>query len=84
MKKQQKQTETTVSKDNAPLVNEETRKVVKKKRAHTRSFYMAVNPKGGAMPNKKQLPVFWGKSQAKQIASKTPNARVVKVSMSWQ
>lgn len=61
------------------MTNEETSK---KKRTHSRSFYMAVNPKGGAIVTKKQLPVFWSKAPARELASKI-NGKAVKVTMSW-
>lgn len=82
MKKQQKQHET----DSTPMPQLETvksrGKKVNGKRKHNRSFYMAVNPKGGAIPGKNQLPVFWRKSLAKEVARKV-NGRVEKVIMSW-
>lgn len=97
MKRQQKQTgnELTVvskkvnqeAKDNhsqtVEMVNEDTHRVnEKKKRKHSRSFYMAVNPKGGAVVTDKSLPIFWRKSLARQAAEKI-NGKAVLVTMSW-
>lgn len=56
-------------------------KTAKKKRIHKREFHMAVNQKGGAIANKKQLPVFWKKSDTKKAAGK--NSKVVRVTMTW-
>lgn len=97
MKKQQKQTgnELTIAKKKVnseakengsrvvEMVNEDTHRVnEKKQRKHSRSFYMAVNPKGGAVVTKKSLPIFWRKSLAREAAEKI-NGKAVLVTMSW-
>ena len=68
------------------MVNVENQKIPNRrnrpKRQHKRSFYMAINPKGGAVVTEKALPIFWRKKLAKGVAEKI-NGKAVKVTLSW-